>query len=284
MRGCCSRSNLEEMNMKYRIALLMAFASVAMAQTNEVVKIKVTGDNVSLRAQPNLEGELLDRAMRGDEMVYFEETNGWVAVQAPDSLNLWVAAEFLDAGTVMPKKLNVRSGPSQNYNVVAVVERDDVLTVRGKFDEWLKIAPPIGSRVWISADYIEFLNPPKPAAVMPDPESVPDPEPVIAGESAVKKEVEEPAPLMLVLDESKPQGKMDRIPGVLRRANPGLYKLVLIEDGFEEPICLVRGKESQLEGMLNRSLLIEGQLYWVQDIDLPVIQPTKIHLDPIISD
>ena len=30
------------------------------------------------------------------------------------------------------------------------------------------------------------------------------------------------------------------IPGVLRRANPGLYKLVLITDDLEEPVCLVR--------------------------------------------
>ena len=49
-------------------------------------------------------------------------------------------------------------------------------------------------------------------------------------------------------------------------------------------ICLVRGRESQLERMLNRSLLIEGKTYWVKDVDLPVIQPDKIHLDPIIAE
>ncbi|MDF7809439.1 SH3 domain-containing protein [Pontiellaceae bacterium B12219] len=269
--------------MKY-IALLLASASIAMAQTNEIVKIRVTGDRVSLRAQPNLEGELLDRAMRGDEMVFFEETNGWVAVQAPESLNFWVAAEFLEDSRVTPKKLNVRSGPSQNYNVVAVVERDDVLTVRGKFKEWLKIAPPLGSRVWISADYIELVNPPKPVTLMPEPEPVADLEPANSGEPEVVEEAEKTAPLMLVLDDTKPQGKKDRIPGVLRRANPGLYKLVLISGDMEEPICLVRGRESQLESMLNRSLLIEGPLYWVKDVDLPVIQPDVIHLDPIIAD
>jgi hypothetical protein len=25
-------------------------------------------------------------------------------------------------------------------------------------------------------------------------------------------------------------------------------------------------------------------VYWAKDIDLPIIQPEKIHLDPIISD
>ncbi|MDF7798385.1 SH3 domain-containing protein [Pontiellaceae bacterium B1224] len=269
------------------LVILIATASVAVAQTNDVPKIKVTGDRVSLRAQPNLEGELLDRAMRGEEMIYFEQTNGWVAVQAPDSLNYWVAAEFVEDGVVQPKKLNVRSGPSLNYNVVAVVERDDVLALRGEFNEWLKIAPPIGSRVWISADYVELIEPPKPelAVVIPEPEPVAEPVPAVNAKPKVAENVtEDPAPLMLVLDESKPQGKVESIPGVLRRANPGLYKLVFISDGFEEPICLVRGRESQLEGLLNRTLLITGPLYWAQDVDLPIIEPRTINKNPIVAD
>lgn len=264
------------------LMLLAACAVTASTQTNDVAKVKVTGDRVSLRATPSLDGELLDRAMRGEEMAYFEKTNGWVAVQAPDSLNFWVAAEFLEDGTVQPKKLNVRSGPSKNYNVVAIMERGQVVSSRGEFNSWLKIAPPVGSRVWISEDYVDIVEPPKPEPEVvsePAPEPEPEPEPVVE-----KVPEEELPPLMLVLDDSKPQGKKDKIPGVLRRANPGLYKLVLIVGDLEEPICLVRGRESQLETMLNRSLLIEGSVYWVKDVDLPVIQPDKINMDPIIAE
>ncbi|WP_372808034.1 SH3 domain-containing protein [Pontiella sp.] len=269
------------------LLMLLATASVAVAQTNQVaeadeaVRVRVTGDRVSLRAKPSLEGELLDRAIRGEEMVFFGQTNGWVAVQAPDSLNFWVAAEYIQNGIVMPKKLNVRSGPSINYNEVAILERDDTVSVRGEFNDWLKIAPPLGSRVWISEDYVEFVEPPKPEpmVVAEEPQSVPEP---VAEQNPEPQE--ELSPLMLVLDEAKPQGKVDRIPGILRRANPGLYKLVLIAGEIEEPICLVRGRESQLEKLLNRSLLIEGKVYWVKDVNLPVIQPDKINLDPIIKD
>ena len=269
------------------LALFAALALTVGAQTNDVIKVKVTGDRVSLRAGPSLEGELLDRAMIGEEMVFFEQTNGWVAVQAPDSLNVWVAGEYIEDGVVKPKKLNVRSGPSRNYAVVAVVEQDDQVSVRGEFNEWLKIAPPVGSRVWISEDYVELIEPPKPEPEIPEPaqaeipEPEPEPEPLLEEQAEPQEEL---PPLLLVLDKSKPQGKIDRFPGVLRRANPGLYKLVLIAGDFEEPICLVRGRESQLEKMLNRSLLIEGKVYWAKDVDLPVIQPDKIHLDPIIAE
>lgn len=259
------------------LIILAAFALTVNAQTNDVVKVKVTGDRVSLRATPSMDGELLDRAMRGEEMVYFEKTNGWVAVQAPESLDFWVASEFIQNGIVQPEKLNIRSGPSLNYHVVAIVNQGSSLALRGEFNKWLKVAPPVGSRVWISEDYVEIIEPPK-----PEPVVVPEPEPVVV--EKVEEPKEELPVLMLVLDKSKLQGKKDKILGVLRRANPGLYKLVFISGNIEEPICLVRGRESQLEKMLNRSLQIEGKIYWVKDIDLPVIQPEKINLNPIIAE
>jgi hypothetical protein len=273
--------------------LLFAAVVTVHAQTNEVLKIRVTGDRVSLRAKPDLNGDLLERAMRGEEMVCLEKTNGWVAVQAPESLDFWVAGEYVVNGVIQPEKLNVRSGPSLNYSVVAVLSKGDTVSLRGEFNDWLKIAPPQGSKVWISEDFVEFIEPPRPEPIIetiPEPELVvePAPEPAVESQdesgSIVDSEQEALPPLILVMDKNKPQGNYDEIPGVLRRANPGLYKLVLIADGFEEPICLVRGKESQMEHYLNRSMLLKGKVYWAKDIDLPIIQPEKIHLDPILSD
>ncbi len=107
------------------------------------------------------------------------------------------------------------------------------------------------------------------------------PEPVVDPTQPTTAELK---PLMLVLDKTKEQGVYDEIPGILRHANPGLYKLVLIVGDLEEPICLIRGKETQMEQYLNRSMLIKGKKYWAKNVDLPVLQPIKIHLDPILMD
>jgi uncharacterized protein YraI len=266
----------------YLFAFSFVLCLSATAQTNEVVKAKVTGDRVSLRSGPDVNSELLDRAMKGEELVFLGETNGWLAVQAPESLDFWVSGEYVQNGVVQPAKLNVRSGPSPNYSVVCVVSKGDSLALRGEFNEWLKIAPPAGSRVWISGDYAEVIEPPKPEpepVVVAEPE--PEPEPVAV---APKLSEEELQPLILVLDKTKKQGVYDEIPGVLRRANPGLYKLVLIVGDLEEPICLVRGQEAQMESYLNRAMLIKGKKYWAKDVDIPILQPIKIHLDPILKD
>jgi len=264
------------------IPILSIFAATwGFAQTNEVPKVKATGDRVSLRAKPDINSEILDRAMKGEEFVFLGETNDWLAVQAPESLSFWVSGQYVQNGVVQPAKLNVRSGPGPNYSVVCVVGKGDSLSLRGEFNDWLKIAPPVGGRVWISAKYAERVEPPKPE---PKPEPAPEvaeSKPVAAVPAPKGEELE---PLVLVLDKNKNQGLHDEIAGVLRRANPGLYKLVLIDGNIEETICLVRGEKKQMEHFLNRSMLIKGKKYWARDVEWPVIQPTKIHLDPIISE
>jgi hypothetical protein len=269
--------------------LFAATCFSVVAQTDEVSKVRVTGDRVSLRAKPDINAELLDRAMQGEELVFLGKTNGWVAVQAPASLDFWVAGQYVQNGTVQPEKLNVRSGPSQNYSVVCVVNKGDSLALRGEFNDWLEIAPPAGSRVWISEDYAELIEPPPPEPVSePQPAPVvvvePEPEEPVSVVAETKPTEEELKPLVLVLDKTREQGTYDEIPGVLRRANPGLYQLVLIAGDIEEPICLVRGKEAQMESYLNRAMLIKGKKFWAKDVDLPILQPIKIHLDPILRD
>ncbi len=275
-----------------KFILFTLFAAIglsATAQTNEVAKVKVTGDRVSLRTGPDLDSELLDRAMRGEELVFLGKTNGWVAVQAPESLDFWVSGEYVQNGIVVPAKLNIRSGPSQNYSVVFVANKGDAVTLRGEFNKWIKIAPPPGSQVWISEKYTEMIEPPKPEPV-PEPEPVvepvvekPKPTPASKPWSAIPELTEaERKPLPLVLDTNKEQGIYDEIYGVLRRANPGLYKLVLIEGALEEPICLVRGNENQMNNLLNRPLLLKGKLFWAKDVALPILRVEAINKNPIL--
>jgi len=244
-------------------------------------KIKVTGDRVSLRAKPEGESEILDRAMHGDEFVLLGETNGWMAVQAPDTIDFWVFGTYLKDGVVQPKKLNVRSGPNQNYSVMYVAKRDEKLRVRGASREWTKVAPMAGAKVWISAKYVKPVVPPKPkkevAKVVPVLKETKKP-------VAVTSKKEKEKPLVLVLDKSKEQGIFAKVPGVLRNATPGLYKLVLVMGDDEETICLVRGNERQLNHYLNRSLLLEGKKYWAKDVEWPILNVSKIYLNPIIKE
>ncbi len=121
-------------------------------------RVQVTGNYVSLRALPDLNSDLLDRAMLGNEFIRLGATNGWVAVKPPGYIDAWVAGEHLSNNVVVPPKLNVRSGPSINYNVLAVVRQGTVIDPLDAFNGWIKIPPPEGARVWISADFVEAVE------------------------------------------------------------------------------------------------------------------------------
>jgi len=144
--------------------------------------------------------------------------------------------------------------------------------------------------VWISADYIKRIDlpveEPKPEEMVQAPEEQPEPEVKPEPEEETPEEEELPA-LLLELDGSRMQQEMVTVYGVLRRANPGLYQLVLIEGEWEEPVCLIRGNEDQkqeLENLLNRSLRIKGRRYWLKSTYLPLIQPEFIDPDSLILD
>lgn len=277
--------------MKLRCVLAMVgLAWAVYGETDESARIRVTGDRVNLRTRPDINATALEPAMRGEELLLLEQVEGWVGVAPPEYIDCWVSGEYINNGVVVPEKLNVRAGPSLNYNVLAVVYEGDKVESRGGFNDWLKIAPPPGCKVWISDQFVELIEPPAPEPVVepvpvvepPLPTAVP---PLPTPPEVVKKEKEEELPpLVLVIDEGRTQGEQQEIPGVLRRANPGLFKMVLVENGYEESICLVRGNEQQLEKYLGRVLLVKGRMYWAKGVDLPVLVPSKIHLDPIIKE
>ena len=150
--------------MKKTGTLLMVLMLALSALAQDLKIVTVTGNRVSLRAAPELNAVLLDRAMSGDQLLLADNSNPeWVGVRPPQKIDCWVHSGYLNEGVVLPPRLNIRSGPSLSHGVVAIVSRDKKLTVRGELDGWMRIAPPEETVVWISRAYTDF------SAVEPQP-------------------------------------------------------------------------------------------------------------------
>ena len=244
------------------------------ASSNILADVRVTGDRVSLRAAPSLEAGVLDRAMRGDVFKELGRSNEWVAVEAPEYVDAWVSESYLTNGVVIPNRLNVRSGPNRNYAVMTVVEEGAKLEELDRFHSWVKVVPPKGSRVWIHVDYTESV-PSEVGELVEEPG-------VIASEAVVFDEVELVLPVLpLELDTQQDQGLEQTFVGRLDRANPGLYQLLSSDD---QVLCLVRGRVEQLETLVDRWVGIEGLVYIIKASELPVLQPQRIVMDPLVMD
>jgi len=114
------------------IILAVLAVSTAMAQTG---KVSVLHDRVNLRAKPQPEAEVAGQVNAGT-ILQSRGTNGeWVAVAPPDSIGVWVSAEFVKDNKVLTDKLNIRSGAGINYPVVGSMVKNDPVIVRNKLGE-----------------------------------------------------------------------------------------------------------------------------------------------------
>jgi len=135
--------------------LCLAAASVLPAQ----IPVRVIGDRVNLRAKPQLTSEVVTQANYDDQLIAREIGDEWVEVAAPASVNLWISKKFVQQqqNTVGAKRVNVRAGPSINYNIVDTLSLGDTIEPRGEeVQEWLKIAPPPTAHVWIHREFVEI--------------------------------------------------------------------------------------------------------------------------------
>ena len=139
-------------------AALLAAASMPLpAQT----PVRVTADNVNLRAKALLTSEVVAQAAYDERLAAYEIGEEWVEVAAPAKADLWVTKSFVQApaNTIGANRVNVRAGPGINYNVVCTLALGDVVEPRGEeVAEWLKIAPPPSARLWISREFVEILS------------------------------------------------------------------------------------------------------------------------------
>lgn len=258
----------------------------------EVKMISVTGDRVSLRAKPSLTAVLLGHTVLGEELELFDDSESeWVAVRPPERLDFWVHSDWIEEDTVMPGRLNVRSGPSLSHDVVGIISRGDIVTVRGELDGWLRIAPLDGTQVWISRRYVNLpekgqviihIEPAEPteAAV----EAAEEAEAVRIIHTVLQPVVNElmiaaadvmEIPETLEPAEDKDQGQAGMFTGVLMPLTKKLYQLV-------EPrannmvLCYVWGQPKQMASIAERPMMITGKVYWAKGLKLPLLRPEKI--------
>ena len=242
--------------------LLLSFKSYS--TSNDVV---ITGNRVSIRLSPSIKGELLDRAMLGDHFSSVTESNGWQGISAPDFISAWVHSDYVSNNIVLPKKLNVRIGPNKNYGVLAILSEGQEVNQIEVFNEWIKINPPSNSVVWISKDFVSnVINIVKIESSEESNE--------ILEEELIENTVIT-TNFSFDLNANKEQGLLSEFQGRLSMSKYGLYKLTS-ENG--EDICFIRGRKYQLEPLINNLLLLSGKKYFIDDLELPILQPNTIKI------
>ena len=127
----------------------------------------VTADNVNLRGQAGLKGEVVGHVKKGDLVTVISEINldkpkagepaQWAKIALPSGTKVWIDSKFVDTTNkvVSVKKLNLRGGPGENYSVLGLLEKGTTFTEVTSKGDWTQIETPASAFAFVAASYLK---------------------------------------------------------------------------------------------------------------------------------
>ena len=134
---------------------------------------EITEDNVNIRSGAGTNFYSCGKLNKGDKVEVVSTQLSWSQVVPPPSCSAWVSKQYV---TVEPNEQNVgvvtaeavrvyaasteSSKPIHSTTVLVKLNRGDKVSVLGQAQgDYLKIAPPAGSFLWISTNYTKPIGP-----------------------------------------------------------------------------------------------------------------------------
>jgi hypothetical protein len=153
-----------------------AAAAVSPLVTNEMaVAVK---NNVVVRGQARINSEIVGHLKKGDPVLVLEivtlkhpatdEPANWARIALPADMHAWLNSSFINASneTVSARKLNLRSGPGENYSVIGLLHKGDAVKTVTNKGQWTEIEPPTNTFAFVAAHLLTHQEAP-PAAAPP---------------------------------------------------------------------------------------------------------------------
>jgi uncharacterized protein YgiM (DUF1202 family) len=123
--------------------------------------------NVNVRAQATLKSEVVTHLTKDQSVTVIEEIvrnnsgpdepSAWAKIALPSGAHVWVNGGFIDPATkaVKPKKLNLRSGPGENFSVLGRLAQGEVVKDVTTKGDWMEIESPTNAYAFVAAQYLK---------------------------------------------------------------------------------------------------------------------------------
>ena len=124
---------------------------------------QVSGEMVNVRSGPGTDHAALTTLKKGDFVKIEATQTGWLTIQWPENVPLWVAKEGIHvqagtAGSEHPATVKVaaqlRSRASNKASAICTLDPGTKLVVLDEANGWLKIKAPEAVRAYISAKFV----------------------------------------------------------------------------------------------------------------------------------
>jgi uncharacterized protein YgiM (DUF1202 family) len=163
-------------------------------------------NNVNVRGQAKLNSEVVGKLMKGQPVTVLEEVqlknsgpdepSAWAKILLPTNTLVWINTTFVNSAnkTVRAKKLNVRSGPGENYSVLGSLKEGDTIKELSMQNDWVQIEAPTDAYAFVAAQFLKQGEPPTIAAntATTTPEATPTATPTTVTEPPIATTPTEP--------------------------------------------------------------------------------------------
>jgi len=215
--------------------------------------------NINARGQAGLKGEVVAHLKKGETVTVLGQINldkhkasepaQWAKIALPTSTHAWVKASYIDATskTVLPKKLNLRAGPGENFSVLGVIERGTTVNPITTKDDWMQIDPAASAYAFVAAMYL------KQEAPAPAPEPVPAPTPVAEAQTMATAPAEPTVPPVRIVSHE------GVVRGVVSPVAPTKYELYDPATGVNINYLYTTSPTLDLSRYVNMRIIVTGE-------------------------
>jgi len=250
----------------------------------------VVASNVNVRGQAKLKSEVVTRITKGQSVTVLEEIvrnnsgpeepSAWAKIVLPPGAHVWINTAYMDASnqTVKAKKLNLRSGPGENYSVIGRLQSGDALKAITTKGDWTEIEAPTSAYAFMAAQYLKQGPAEAPAPPPAPPEPAPAPTIVAAVPPVAPPPTENPvvppstetpamtnpvAPPPEPVVEEPPPPRIVQREGIVRGMTsiqaPSKFVLVSPENGRDIDYLYTTSKELDLRRYKGLRIIVTGE-------------------------
>ena len=149
----------------------------------------VKQDAVNVRGRPAFLGEVVAKLKKGDAVTLLEEITlkqpkedepkDWYRIALPAKTPVWAFADYLDLDgkKVKANRINLRSGPGENYSILGRMEKGDPINVLSTKNDWVELEAPAQCYAFVAAQFLDKQAAVPAATVAKAPEPAPAPAP-----------------------------------------------------------------------------------------------------------
>ncbi len=237
--------------------------------------------NVNIRAQSHINSEVITRLNPGDTVMVLDEVvlknpktdepSHWARITLPPGTHVWVNTAFIDATNQVVKanKLNIRSGPGQNYSVIGALQKGDVIKATETKGDWTKIDAPTNSFGFVAAHMLKHVEPvqvaqvdnKQPIAANPTEPEKPAPTPTEPEKPVATTPIPAPVP-EATTPEPPPKRIVTRegvVGGTVSIQAPTYFQLYSLDNGKPMDYLFTTTTNLVLKNYKGRTVLVSGE-------------------------